>query len=136
MLFNIDCDGVLLSNTHEDAFFKKIVDESCSIKSTSHEIFDWYTKLVDTTPVRVNHPVMRFLQTKKEEGHAIRLWTNRMYTLRDATIRNLGDYKSIFDSFQFHSGLKSASIAEGVVVDNGSKYLNCGETGILYPTFR
>jgi len=136
MLFNIDCDGVLLSNAHEDAFFSKIVDEGCSLNSTSHEVFDWYTKLVDTTPVDVNHHVMQFLRTKKEEGHAIRLWTNRMYTLRDATIRNLGDYKSIFDSFQFHGGLKAASIAEGVVVDNRSQYLHCGETGILYPTFR
>lgn len=136
MLFNIDCDGVLLSNVHEDSFFTKIQDEGCSIKSTSHEVFDWYTKLVDTTPVSVNHYVMQFLQTKKKEGHAIRLWTNRMYTLRDATIRNLGDYKSIFDSFQFHSGRKFTSIVEGVVVDNRSQYLHCGETGILYPTFR
>jgi hypothetical protein len=136
MLFNIDCDGVLLSNGHEDAFFARIQDEACSIKSTTHEIFDWYTKLIDTVPVNVNHDLMRFLQTKKEEGHTIRLWTNRMYTLKNATLRNLGDYRSIFDSFQFHGGLKSASIAEGIVVDNGSQYLHCGEAGILYPTFK
>jgi len=136
MLLNIDCDGVLLSNVHEDSFFTKIQNEGCSIENNSHEIFDWYTKLIDTTPVNVNHHVMQFLQTKKEEGHAIRLWTNRMYTLRDATIRNLGNYRSIFDSFQFHNGFKSASIAEGIVVDNLSHYLHCGEVGILYPTFR
>lgn len=134
-LLNVDCDGVLLSNVHEDALLRKMSEENFSFDESSR-VFDWYTKLIDTTPVSVNHPLMQFLQTKKEEGYAIRLWTNRMYTLRSATLHNLGDYRSIFDSFQFHSGCKSASIAEGIVVDNGSQYLHCGETGILYPTFR
>jgi hypothetical protein len=99
-------------------------------------MFDWYTKLVETTPLDVNHHVMKFLQEKKEEGHHIRLWTNRMYTLKDTTLRNLGDYRSIFDSFEFHSGEKSSSRVEGLVIDNHEKYLHFGEFGILHQTFR
>jgi hypothetical protein len=130
-LINVDCDGVLVPNVHEDTLFSKVRNEGYSFADTS-QIFDWYTELVETKPLDVNHHVMGFLQRKKEEGHAIRLWTNRMYTLRNATIRNLGDYKSIFDSFEFHSGRKHLSQVEGTVIDNSEKYLHCGESGIHY----
>ena len=122
-----------MSNVHENLLFKKVKEESYSFADSS-QIFDWYTQLVDTNMLKVNHPLMQFLQEKKEEGHHIRLWTNRMYTLKNATIRNLGDYKSLFDSFEFHSGRKSASQVEGMVIDNSPTYLHCGESGVLYPT--
>ena len=135
MLINVDCDGVLLSNIHEDLLLKRIKEESYSFADSS-QIFDWYTKLVDTTLIKVNHPLMRFLSTKRDEGHYLKLWTNRMYTLKNATMRNLGNYKSLFDSFEFHSGRKSTSQVEGIVIDNASPYLSCGEHSVLYPTFR
>ena len=130
-LINVDCDGVLLSNAHEITLFTKVENEGFSLADSS-QIWDWYSKLVETKPLDVNHYLMHFLQERKEEGHPIRLWTNRSYTLKDATLRNFGDYKSMFDSFKFHDGRKHLSQVEGIVIDNTRKYLSCGEIGIHY----
>lgn len=130
MLLNIDFDGVLVPNTHDTAFVDK-VNEGLSLADTS-PIHDWYENLINTTPLPINHSLLQFLHSRKEMGDTIRLWTNRAHTLRDATLRNLGPYVSIFDSSLFYGGRKSACKVEGVVVDNDVRNLTCGDAGIHY----
>ena len=134
MLFNIDCDGVLIPNTHEDALFEKVKHLGLSFAETSH-IWDWYGELIHTQPLPLNIELLKTLQVMKNEGHTIRLWTNRAYTFTKPTIENLGGWKNLFDSFQFYSGRKHKFQVEGVVVDNNTQYLHCGQMGILYPSF-
>ncbi len=130
MLMNIDFDGVLVPNTHDTAFMDK-VNEGLPLTETS-PIQDWYDRLVNTTPLPINHSLLQYLSVRKDMGDTIRLWTNRPYTLKNATIHNLGPYASIFDSSSFYGGRKSSCKVEGVVVDNDVRNLTCGDTGILY----
>jgi len=133
-IFNIDCDGVLLSNRLEEQLNNRTALTNCKLDDTS-DIWDWYNKLVETTPVEVNDSFLKCLKKMKDDGNIIRLWTNRSYNLKDATLSNLGGWTSIFDSVSFHSGRKHLSNVEGTVVDNHAKYLSCGQNGILYPEF-
>lgn len=130
-LINVDCDGVLLSNSHEHTLLSKVKNEGWSLADSS-QIWDWYDKLINIKPLDINHHLMHFLQTKKDERYAIRLWTNRPYTLKNTTIRNLNGYQSIFDSFKFYDGRKHLSQVEGIVIDNSPQNLSCGELGIHY----
>ncbi len=131
MLLNIDFDGVLVPNTHETALLNKSKEEGLSFEDTS-PIWDWYGRLVNATPLPINHSLLQYLHSQKEMGNTIRLWTNRAYTLRNATISNLGTYASIFDSSSFYAGHKSSCKVEGVVMDNDVRNLTCGDAGVLY----
>ena len=131
MLLNVDFDGVLVPNTHETALLNKSKVEELSLVDSS-PIWGWYNRLVDTTPLPINHSLLQYLSIRKEMGDTIRLWTNRAYTLKNATLNNLGSYASIFDSSSFYAGRKSSCKVEGVVVDNDVRNLTCGDTGILY----
>jgi hypothetical protein len=44
-------------------------------------------------------------------------------------------YSSLFDSFIFCDGKKKNQRVEGLVIDNEHRNLQCGEQGILVPTF-
>ena len=128
MIINVDCDGVLVPNTHEESLFERIERENFSFDNSS-VIWDWYSELINTQPLPLNLPLLSLLQKKKDEGDVIRLWTNRGYTLKSATLDNLGEWTSLFDSFMFFSGLKHLSRVEGICVDNHKRYLSCGEMG-------
>jgi len=130
MLINIDCDGVLLPNTHELSLFSKANSEDLSFNDTS-PIWDWYDKLVKTK-LDVNVRLVKYLYRLKDMGNHIRLWTNRSYTLKSSTLDNLDCCKSLFDSFEFYNGHKIHSQVEGIVIDNNIEYLKCGEFGIHY----
>ena len=134
-LINIDCDGVLVSNNHEELLNAVIKMFGLSYSDLS-PVWDWYGELIHTTPLPLNIPMLKVLQGLKDNGHILRVWTNRSYTLEKPTLDNLGGWKSLFDSFEFHSGRKHLSEVEGVVIDNLPQYLSCGETGVLYPTFK
>ena len=131
MLINVDCDGVLVPNSHESSLFERCKQHGLGFEDTS-EVWNWYERLVHNNPLPLNIQLLNWLSLQKDKGHSIRLWTNRMYTLRRTTIDNLGNWKSLFDSFQFHSGRKLASRVDGVVIDNDPKYLKCGEFGIHF----
>ena len=131
MLLNVDFDGVLVPNTHELSLFEKCKREGLGFEDLS-SIWNWYEEKVSGNPLPLNHQLLNWLSVQKNNGHVIRLWTNRMYTIARETIHNLDNWKSLFDSFQFHSGHKLQSRVEGVVIDNNSKYLNCGEFGVHF----
>jgi hypothetical protein len=134
MIINVDCDGVLVSNAHEELLNFKVETEGLSYSDLS-PIWDWYDWLINNNPLPVNIPILKHLQRMKDEGHVIRLWTNRAYTLRSATLSNLDGWTHLFDTTTFYGGRKHKSNVEGIVIDNNSQYLTCGQTGILYPSF-
>jgi len=130
ILINVDFDGVLVPNTYEDNLNQKIKDENLSYDDCS-PVWNWYEKHV-VKPLELNTDLLVHLSELKDNGYAIRLWTNRAYTLKKQTLENIGDWKSLFDSFHFHSGCKGKTNVEGIVIDNSKQYLNCGEVGIHY----
>ena len=130
-IINVDFDGVLATNTHEDRLICKVKDEGYSFNDLS-PIWDWYDKLVNTVMLPINTMLMNYLAQLRNEGHSIRLWTNRSYTLRCATERNLGVYTHIFDDMLFYAGQKHFSTVEGVVIDNDYKNLSCGQAWFHY----
>ena len=134
MILNIDCDGVLVSNRHEDALLTKIEREGLSYSDLS-PVWDWYGELINTNPLPINVPLLKSLERMKDNGHIIRLWTNRAYTLKSATLRNLDGWTHLFDTTTFYGGRKHTSNVEGTVIDNNTQYLHCGQSGILYPNF-
>jgi hypothetical protein len=129
-LLSVDFDGVLVPNTIEDALptLAKMVGADYSDGS---RLWTVYNKLVTATPLPLNHVLLRQLAELKEHFH-IHLWTNRSDSVKKATIANLNGYANIFDDFHFYSGHKLASRREGIVIDNNSEYLTCGEHGIHY----
>jgi|GEM_PF-3330790 len=134
MIINVDCDGVLLSNRLEEILNNKVVETGYSWEESS-PIWDWYQKLVDTSHIKRNDSFLRYLGQLKGMGHIIRLWTNRNYELHKSTVRELGSFSNVFDSFLYNNGSKHLSHVEDIVIDNTPKYLHCGEKGILFPTF-
>ncbi len=133
-IINVDCDGVLVSNHHESLLTSVVETLGLSYDDTS-PVWDWYGELIHTTPLPINIPMLKGLQGVKDEGHTLRLWTNRAHTLRTPTLDNLGGWSKLFDTTTFYGGRKHLSKVEGAVIDNHSRYLPCGETGVLYPTF-
>ena len=130
MLINVDFDGVLVPNTYEQRLFDKINDENLSSNDCS-PVWDWYDRLVTST-LRLDTQLLHSLRMLRDEGHYIRLWTNRAYTLKKQTLSNLGDWTSLFDSFEFYNGRKVKSKVEGVVIDNCLTHLSCAEYGGIY----
>lgn len=131
MLINVDCDGVIVSNIHEELLFDRIKNHGYSFDECN-PIWDWYSELIETVELLVNEGLLRYLYSLNKQGYLIRLWTNRMHTLKSATLKNLGDWTNIFDSFEFYSGQKKHSKVEGIVIDNSKQYLSCGQIGIHY----
>ena len=133
-LINVDFDGVLIPNYFE----KKLIDKGLSeglpqkISQFDGRTFEWYIQMVNESDFApLNIPFLRLLSEIKDR-FAIRLWTNRNVELKQKTIDNLGDWRSMFDSFHFYSGSKGDSRVDGIVVDNTPKYLGCGQFGIHY----
>jgi hypothetical protein len=124
VLVNLDFDGVVIPNTLEGMFFKRMETHGYDI--------DWYCKFINThTEQPLNTSLLNFFDNNKDK-FALRLWTNRNYTIKKETFKTLGPYVSVFDSFSFNDGLKINRQVEGIVIDNDSKYLACGQRGILY----
>ena len=134
MLINVDYDGVLIPNGVEKEFVLQGQREGYTrISQFPNNLFDWYIQYVNELPQPpLNENLLVQLNGLKEQGHHIRLWTNRHYELKKKTIKGFGNFKSLFDSFQFYSGTKSRHQVEGVVIDNDIKNLSCGEVGIHY----
>ena len=129
-LLSIDCDGVLVPDTLEQSL--NIYAELSGLGyHDGSPLWTWYNELVRNNPQELNVPLLKKLIELKDQYY-IELWTNRSYTLKDATLKNLNDYKGVFDDFHFYSGRKNLSRREGVVIDNNERYLSCGETGVLY----
>ena len=134
MLFNVDFDGVIVTNTYEDNLFSYAEQNGLSFADTS-PLWDWYSKSIQST-LPLNVPLLKELKGLKNEGHVLRLWTDRAYTLRTPTLNNLEGWKGLFDSFYFYSGKKASHKVEGVVIDNHHQNLKAGAVGgIYYPTF-
>ena len=134
MLINVDFDGTLVTMDHEDTLFRKIELEGLSLMDSS-SVWDWYAKLV-CIPLPLNMGLLRLLSRLKEEGHHLRLWTNRNYELVKPTKENLGPWSRLFDSFHFYNGRKKYSRVEGIVIDNDPVNLKCGEKGgVQIPSF-
>lgn len=135
MIINVDCDGVILSNRLEELLIQYSTKNRLSMEESS-SIWDWYNKLVNSSHLKRNDPFLKYLNQLKEMGHSINLWTNRNYELHESTLRELGPFTSIFNDFLYYNGSKHRSQVEGIVIDNNSKYLHCGEKGsVLFPTF-
>jgi len=133
MLINVDCDGVLVPNWYEETLMKKIVHVPEGLSKGS-PIFDWYLKFIHESPLLpLNVPLLHALANS---GHSIRLWTNRNDELVKRTLRNLGPWVSIFDSFHFLNGDKIKSRVDGIVIDNSIDYLKCGELGGIHYEFK
>lgn len=127
MLINVDFDGTLVTMSHENNLFEKVKREGLSLADES-SVWDWYAQLI-CSPLPLNTELLHLLSRLKEEGHHLRLWTNRNYELVKPTINNLGSWSRLFDSFHFYSGRKKYSQVEGVVIDNDPVNLKCGEKG-------
>ena len=135
LLVNIDFDGVLIPNRFELMLFERL----SQLKLPPHRslfpdfLFEWYTKFVNMSPpAPLNIKLLKFFADNMDK-YVLRLWTNRNYNLQEKTLKNLEPFKNVFDSFHFYGGRKNETKVEGVVIDNNSKYLNCGELGgILY----
>ena len=130
MLINVDFDGVLVPNTYEKLLCDTIDNEGLSFNEYS-SVWDWYDKLV-RNPLNLNIQLLHYLVKVRNEGHYLRLWTNRSYTLKKQTLCNLGEWASLFDSFEFYAGNKVKSKVEGVVIDNSLDYLPCAELGGIH----
>lgn len=134
MLVNIDFDGVLIPNYFEKQLVEVGAQEGLPsrISQFDDNVFEWYVKMVRTSPLAPLNTELLQLFADNQDIFTLRLWTNRNQELKKRTIENLGDWKGLFDSFQFYSGKKSQSQVEGIVIDNSHKYLGCGELGIHY----
>ena len=127
MLINVDFDGTLVTMDHENELFKKIELEGLSFVDES-PVWDWYAQLI-CNHLPLNTELLHLLSRLKEEGHHLRLWTNRNYELVKPTIANLGSWSKLFDSFHFYNGRKKYSRVEGIVIDNDPVNLKCAEKG-------
>jgi hypothetical protein len=125
---------VLIPNDSEKKLVLKGLDAGYTkISQFDDGLFDWYINFVNSSPLApLNTALLWWLDRKKENGHSIRLWTNRNLELKDKTLRNLGEYKSIFDSFEFYSGTKRYSRVDGIVIDNTLDNLPCAERGGIH----
>jgi len=131
MIINVDYDGVLVPNSHEELLITTCNVMGYSFKDTS-PIWNWYQKLIETNPLPINVGLLQYLSYCKGRGDTVRLWTNRQPELRTATMNNLGIFSNIFDEVSFNAGHKGKMRIEGVVIDNDTKNLKCGELGVHY----
>lgn len=138
MLINIDFDGVLIPNDYEKRLVLRGLDNGFTkISQLDGKTFDWYIEMVNTSVFApINIPFLKQLNRLKEEGHFIRLWTNRPMDLKKHTVQTLGEWSRIFDSFEFYSGKKSQSRVEGIAIDNDSSNLHCAELGGIHYEWR
>ena len=135
MVINVDLDGTLFSRKMEYLLLCR--------ENKTHEgfhkssvLWDWYESANYTNRNKINTQLLDWLGKYKNQGHIIRVWTNRNYELHKYVIRDLREWSSLFDKFQYYEGEKGKSFVEGVVIDNEQKYIKCGEKGgIYYPTF-
>jgi hypothetical protein len=134
MLINVDLDGVIIPNDFEKKFVLKGLDSGYTkISQFDGKLFDWYLEFINSSPLApLNTGLLRWLDGLRSKGHLIRLWTNRNQELRNKTLRNLGEYKFIFDSFEFYSGTKQFSKVEGIAIDNSITNLSCAELGGIH----
>lgn len=129
-LISVDFDGVLIDNNLEDALFERASSHNLSYDDTS-PLWDWYDRLLYHTDRPLNVELLRWLGSIRDRFF-VELWTNRAYTLRSYTMRNLNGFKNIFSGTNFYGGRKNSSVREGVVIDNDVSLLKCGEHGIHY----
>jgi hypothetical protein len=136
MLFNVDFHGTLVSSEH-DRWIKEQMLQNPS-KADNSSLWSDYGRMVYNTRdiVTLNTSLLTLLSTLKEQGHAIRLWTNANDSVARDVKYILRDYSSLFDSFVFCNGKKRNQRVEGVVIDNEQQNLICGERSILVPTFK
>lgn len=125
MIYNVDFDGVLIPADFEKRFFN--VDKSWRVS------IDDYIRMVVESPVPpINVNLLSHLNSLRQEGHVIRLLTNRNIDLKKTTINTLNGYASIFDKFTFCNGMKKNYRVEGIMIDNEKKYLSCGLQGGIH----
>lgn len=131
MIINVDFDGVLVPNHIEHSLIEMVSIYDYTIEDKTSNLWDWYDKVVHSTLLPLNIPLLKWLSELREDGHIIRLWTNRNYTNKKPTLDNLGEWVGIFDKATFYSGYKIDEQVEGIVIDNNPKYLSCGSQGGL-----
>jgi hypothetical protein len=125
MIYNIDFDGVIIPEDFEKKFFN--VDKSWRVS------IDDYIRMVVESPVPpLNTPLLLHLEGLRQEGHVIRLLTNRNKDLVKTTFATLNGYAKIFDKFTFCDGMKKNHRVEGIMIDNEKKYLSCGSEGGIH----
>lgn len=129
MIFNVDFDGVIISEDFENRFF--------NVGKYFVVTIDEYIRTVAESPLPpINVYLLAHLDSLRQDGNVIRLLTNRNDDLRNHTINTLGDYKNIFDSFTFCSGMKKNYKVEGIMIDNEKKYLTCGNEGGIHYIYK
>lgn len=138
MLINVDFDGVIIPNDFEKKFVLKGLEGGFTkISQFDGKLFDWYIEKVCTSiSAPINVGLLKQLSILRDQGHFIRLWTNRSIELKDPTIKNLGEWSGLFDSFKFYSSSKSRSRVEGVAIDNSITNLRCAEHGGIFYEWR
>lgn len=125
MIFNIDFDGVIISEDFEKRFFN--ADKSWRVS------IDNYVRMVVESPVPpLNTNLLMCFESLRMEGHTIRLLTNRSQDLKKITVSTLNGYAKVFDSFTFCGGMKKNYRVEGIMIDNEKKYLTCGSEGGIH----
>jgi hypothetical protein len=92
-------------------------------------ISTWWWSLL---PPPLNTNLLLHLEDLRQEGHVIRLLTNRNKDLVKTTFETLDGYAKIFDKFTFCGGMKFQTRVEGIMIDNETKYLNCGSQGGIH----
>jgi hypothetical protein len=134
MLFNVDFHGTIASSEHDRWVMKQGASQS-----DNSSLWDNYGRMVFETRdiVTLNTPLLMLLRNLKEQGHAIRLWTNANDSIAKDIKYVLRDYSSLFDSYVFCNGKKRNQRVEGIVIDNEQQNIQCGQFGgLLVPTFK
>lgn len=114
----IDFDGTIAKPDHDNMFLSKIKAEGFE------SAVKWYdSTYIDNLPLNI--ALLEELKVQKAAGYTLILWTNRGKNQIEMTHANLGEFDSLFDSFEFYEGKKKNARVSGIVYDNEERYRAC-----------
>jgi hypothetical protein len=121
MRFYVDFDGTLADPVLDDRF--KEVERRVG----PSEALDKYKSINNISHLSLNMALLSQLALLKRAGHDLYLWTNRGQEQYPMTVKNLGQYKSLFKDMFFRDGQKIKDRPDGILFDNETKYKDCGK---------
>jgi hypothetical protein len=125
LTFYIDVDGTLLDPSLDKTFNQHFTNNQ-------NQTINWYTTQ-KVNNLKLNYSLILNLIILKILGHNLILWTNRRPQNIPSTFQNLSLIMFLFNSYQFHSGLKSSNTqfqSNSIIIDNETKYCNLSKQSI------
>ena len=105
----VDIDGTVFDNSLDDAFRKNGFNTK------------WYEQQY-VGNLNVNRDLVKCLKVVRLFGCRLHVFTNRGFGQARMTLENLGEYKNLFDSYEFCEGCKGKYSRKGLLIDNEEKY--------------